>query len=68
MEIWKDIKEYEGYYQVSNLGRIKSLSRIVDNHSGFKKKLKEKNAFLIRVMEQPKIWIKGTTDVTGESG
>lgn len=42
MEIWKDIKEYEGYYQVSNLGRIKSLSRIVDNHSGFKKKLKEK--------------------------
>lgn len=33
-----------------------------------KKKLKEKNAFLIRVMEQPKIWIKETTDVTGESG
>ena len=28
-EIWKDIKDYEGYYQVSNLGRIKSLKRIV---------------------------------------
>ena len=26
-EIWKDIKEYEGYYQVSNWGRIKSLPR-----------------------------------------
>lgn len=26
-EIWKDIKEYEGIYQVSNLGRVKSLSR-----------------------------------------
>lgn len=26
-EIWKDIKGYEGYYQVSNLGRIKSLQR-----------------------------------------
>ena len=25
MEIWKDIKGYEGMYQVSNLGRIKSL-------------------------------------------
>ena len=25
MEIWKDIKEYEGLYQVSNLGRVKSL-------------------------------------------
>lgn len=28
-EIWKDIPGYEGYYQVSNLGRVKSLDRIV---------------------------------------
>lgn len=27
VEIWKDIQNYEGMYQVSNLGRIKSLSR-----------------------------------------
>ena len=27
MEIWKDIEGYEGLYQVSNLGRVKSLSR-----------------------------------------
>nr|DAK61906.1 MAG TPA: homing endonuclease [Caudoviricetes sp.]DAM24317.1 MAG TPA: homing endonuclease [Caudoviricetes sp.] len=26
VEIWKDIKGYEGLYQVSNLGRVKSLS------------------------------------------
>lgn len=26
-EIWKDIKGYEGLYQVSNLGRIKSLPK-----------------------------------------
>ena len=26
MEIWKDIKDYEGIYQVSNLGNIKSLN------------------------------------------
>ena len=26
-EIWKDIKKYEGIYQISNLGRVKSLSR-----------------------------------------
>ena len=25
VEIWKDIKDYEGLYQVSNLGRVKSL-------------------------------------------
>lgn len=27
MEIWKDIKGFEGKYQVSNLGRIKSLPK-----------------------------------------
>lgn len=26
-EIWKDVVGYEGYYQVSNLGRVKSLKR-----------------------------------------
>lgn len=26
-EIWKDIPDYEGLYQVSNLGRVKSLPR-----------------------------------------
>jgi hypothetical protein len=26
-EIWKDVKGYEGLYQVSNLGRIKSIIR-----------------------------------------
>lgn len=28
-EIWKDIKGFEGIYQVSNLGRVRSLDRIV---------------------------------------
>lgn len=27
MEIWKDIKGFEGKYEISNLGRIRSLSR-----------------------------------------
>jgi len=27
MEIWKDIQGYEGRYQISNLGKVKSLSR-----------------------------------------
>lgn len=26
-EIWKDIKEYEGLYQISNLGRLRSFPR-----------------------------------------
>ena len=27
-EIWRDIKDYEGYYQISNFGRVKSVKRI----------------------------------------
>jgi hypothetical protein len=26
-EIWKDVKGFEGRYQVSNMGRVKSLTR-----------------------------------------
>lgn len=36
MEIWKDIKGYEGKYQVSNKGRIKSLSRAIPHLGGFR--------------------------------
>lgn len=35
-EIWRDIEGYEGLYQVSNLGRIKSLRRQVVNTVGFR--------------------------------
>lgn len=34
MENWKDIKGYEGFYQISDLGRIKSLERDVFNSRG----------------------------------
>lgn len=30
-EKWKDIKGYEGLYQISNLGRVKSLERFTDD-------------------------------------
>lgn len=29
-EIWRDVKGYEGLYQVSNLGRIKSVARTIN--------------------------------------
>ena len=42
MEKWKDIKGYEGSYQVSNLGKVKSLSRWVDNKGNGGYFIKEK--------------------------
>lgn len=40
-EIWKDIEGYEDYYQVSNMGRVKGLSRIIECKNGFRQ-LKER--------------------------
>ena len=36
-EIWKDIEGFEGYYQISNMGRVKSLERTVWNGRGYQK-------------------------------
>lgn len=36
-EIWKDIKGYEGMYQVSSEGRVKSLERIITDKNGHKR-------------------------------
>ncbi|MBH4603004.1 NUMOD4 motif-containing HNH endonuclease [Staphylococcus aureus] len=38
-EVWKDVPGYEGYYQASNLGRIKSTERIVKHNCGGPKKI-----------------------------
>lgn len=34
IENWKDVVGYEGLYQVSSLGTVKSLDRVVSNHQG----------------------------------
>jgi len=41
-EIWKDIIDYEGLYQVSDLGRVKSLDRIIKNTKNVYRKIKER--------------------------
>lgn len=35
IEIWKDVVGYEGLYQISNLGRVKSLPRMVGAGNGY---------------------------------
>ena len=39
MEIFKDIKGYEGLYQISNLGNVKSLERLNDRGNKLKEKI-----------------------------
>lgn len=42
MEIWRNAPGFEGLYQVSNEGRVKSLARVIVYKDGRKKILKEK--------------------------
>lgn len=37
MEIWKDIEEFKGLYQVSNLGRVRSIDRLITYRTGTKR-------------------------------
>lgn len=46
-EMWKDIKNYEGLYQVSNLGRVRSIDRIIT--------LKHKSGKLMNVLTKGKV-------------
>ncbi len=41
-EIWKDIEGYKGLYQVSNLGRVKSIARLEYNKNGRPLPIKER--------------------------
>jgi len=41
-EIWKDVKDYEGYYQISNLGNVKSLERYRKGRNNSKCIVKER--------------------------
>jgi hypothetical protein len=41
-EVWKDIKGYEGYYTISNMGRVKSLDRVILKRNGGQARIREK--------------------------
>lgn len=48
MEVWKDINGFEGLYQVSNLGRVKSLQRYRKGKRGAPTMCKETILYLHR--------------------
>ncbi len=35
-EIWRDIPDWQGYYQASNMGRVRSIARTVQSRRGSK--------------------------------
>ena len=52
-EIWKPIVGYEGLYEVSNLGRVKALEKLIPYRlEGYKSKRKEK----INLFRQKSTW------------
>lgn len=58
-ELWKDINGFEGYYQISNLGRVKSLGRFIYNS-----KTGEKRGFKKEKIKVPKVTSDGYFSVT----
>jgi hypothetical protein len=54
-EIWKDIEGYEGLYQVSNLGRVKSLNRIIATKMNISRLMKGK---VLTIVPDPNNYMK----------
>ena len=53
-ELWKDIESYEGFYQVSNFGRVKSLEREIPHQRLGKQRI------ALRIMNQKVLINKNT--------
>ena len=51
MEIWKPLKNYEGLYEVSSYGRIRSLDRYIDASNG-RKQLKHGQLKKVQINKQ----------------
>ena len=75
-EVWKDIKGYEGLYQVSNLGRVKSLTRklvgannVVQEFKGkILKQQKDKKGYLrVALSKKNKIKLKQVHRLVAEA-
>ena len=52
-ERWKDIKDFEGFYKISDYGRVKSLKRIINHNGSYSKHIRIKELIRkIRINKQ----------------
>ena len=56
-EVWRDVASYEGEYRVSNLGRVRSLSRTVAHKGNGFMRVHERILKQTIVMEYPTVWL-----------
>jgi hypothetical protein len=54
VEQWKDIKGYEGIYQVSNLGRVKTLSNNASRKERIRKNKIDKRGYSVIILHKNK--------------
>lgn len=55
IEIWRDIKDYEGLYQVSNLGRVKSLNYHCSGKERILKPIKDGRGYTFVILHKNRI-------------
>lgn len=77
MEEWRDIKGFEGYYQVSNLGNVRSVDRTIvykDGHKVFyagkmmAKRINKKHGYVnVGLMKDNKSYAKNIHAIVAEA-
>ena len=57
-EIWRPVVNYEGWYEVSNLGRVRSLNRVIIRRNGVKYRAKGR---ILRPQRHLPSWVLSVT-------
>jgi NUMOD4 motif/HNH endonuclease len=59
VETWRPVVGYEGYYEVSDLGRVKSLARVVTMKNGCNRPVKERILKPDKSGHYPRVYLEG---------
>ena len=67
MEEWRDIKNYEGFYEVSNMGRIRRVKRYHGRTGVIKPQLNGRGYLHVRLSKNNKVEIRLVHRIVGEA-